>query len=183
MEFVMSMRAIVPLAAAAVLISGGAAAAAAVTTGTPASVTVTGTTIHGCVRPKTGAVTILLKSGAACPRGTTALSWSTTGPRGPRGPAGTTTLFGSKTNTAATSTGGTTCTLGAVVLTAGSTAPVGTLPADGQLLSISGNTALFSLLGTRYGGNGKTTFALPNLRKAAPNGLTYSVCATAGVFP
>jgi microcystin-dependent protein len=38
------------------------------------------------------------------------------------------------------------------------------LPAHGQILSISQNTALFSLLGTRFGGNGITTFALPDLR-------------------
>jgi microcystin-dependent protein len=42
--------------------------------------------------------------------------------------------------------------------------PKNTLPADGQLLSIAGNSALFSLLGTTYGGNGTTTFALPDLR-------------------
>ena len=39
---------------------------------------------------------------------------------------------------------------------------------DGQLLSISQNTALFSLLGTTYGGDGKTTFGLPNLQGSAP---------------
>src|SRR5690349_4827562 len=39
---------------------------------------------------------------------------------------------------------------------------------DGQLLPISQNTALFSLLGTTYGGNGKSTFALPNLQGRAP---------------
>jgi microcystin-dependent protein len=39
---------------------------------------------------------------------------------------------------------------------------------DGQLLTISQNTALFSLLGTIYGGDGKTTFALPNLQGNAP---------------
>jgi microcystin-dependent protein len=39
---------------------------------------------------------------------------------------------------------------------------------DGQLLPISQNTALFSLLGTTYGGDGKSTFALPNLQGAAP---------------
>ncbi len=39
---------------------------------------------------------------------------------------------------------------------------------DGQLLSISQNTALFSLLGTNYGGDGRTTFALPDLRSRAP---------------
>ena len=39
---------------------------------------------------------------------------------------------------------------------------------DGQLLPISQNTALFSLLGTQYGGNGQTTFALPNLQGNVP---------------
>lgn len=42
-------------------------------------------------------------------------------------------------------------------------APRGWAPCDGQLLQISQNTALFSLLGTTYGGNGQTNFALPNL--------------------
>jgi microcystin-dependent protein len=39
---------------------------------------------------------------------------------------------------------------------------------DGQILSISANTALFSLLGTTYGGNGVSTFALPNLQSRVP---------------
>lgn len=39
---------------------------------------------------------------------------------------------------------------------------------DGQLMPISQNTALFSLLGTTYGGDGKSTFALPNLEGSAP---------------
>src|SRR5690242_7277611 len=42
--------------------------------------------------------------------------------------------------------------------------PKGWATCDGQLLQISQNTALFSLLGTMYGGNGVTTFALPDLR-------------------
>lgn len=46
----------------------------------------------------------------------------------------------------------------------GTFAPQGWATCDGQLLSISQNTALFSLLGTTYGGNGQTTFALPDLR-------------------
>ena len=41
---------------------------------------------------------------------------------------------------------------------------------NGQLLSIAQNTALFSLLGTTYGGNGQTTFGLPNLRNRSPMG-------------
>lgn len=47
-------------------------------------------------------------------------------------------------------------------------APVGWALCNGQLLSISQNTALFSLLGTTYGGNGTTTFALPDLRGRVP---------------
>lgn len=46
--------------------------------------------------------------------------------------------------------------------------PRGWADADGQLLPISQNTALFSLLGTMYGGNGQTTFALPDLRGRVP---------------
>jgi microcystin-dependent protein len=47
-------------------------------------------------------------------------------------------------------------------------APTGWAACSGQLLPISQNTALFSLLGTTYGGNGTTTFALPNFQGNAP---------------
>ena len=47
-------------------------------------------------------------------------------------------------------------------------APKGWAFCDGQLLPLSQNTALFSLLGTTYGGNGKSTFALPNLQGCVP---------------
>lgn len=46
--------------------------------------------------------------------------------------------------------------------------PTGWAFCDGQLMPISQNTALFSLLGTVYGGDGKSTFALPNLQGSAP---------------
>ena len=46
--------------------------------------------------------------------------------------------------------------------------PRGWARCDGQLLSIAQNTALFSLLGTTYSGNGQTTFALPDLRGRVP---------------
>lgn len=49
-------------------------------------------------------------------------------------------------------------------------APRGWAICEGQLIPIAQNTALFSLLGTTYGGNGTTTFGLPNLRGAAPIG-------------
>jgi microcystin-dependent protein len=47
-------------------------------------------------------------------------------------------------------------------------APTGWALCDGQLLPLSQNTALFSLLGTTYGGDGKSNFALPDLQGAAP---------------
>jgi microcystin-dependent protein len=50
----------------------------------------------------------------------------------------------------------------------GSQAPKGWAYCNGQFLPINQNQALFSLLGTTYGGNGQTTFALPNLRGRVP---------------
>ena len=87
--------------------------------------------------------------------------------------------FGTNTSLAAAGNGET-CTLGELILNAGSVAN-GT-PAAGQLLPIQQNTAIFSLLGTTYGGNGTTNFALPDMRPYAPNNTTYSICMT-GVFP
>ncbi len=54
--------------------------------------------------------------------------------------------------------------LGEVMMFAGNFAPRGWLPCDGALLPISQFDALFSLIGTTYGGDGQTTFALPDLR-------------------
>jgi microcystin-dependent protein len=56
------------------------------------------------------------------------------------------------------------------------------VPANGAILSIAQDPALFSILGLLYGGNGQTTFALPDLRSAAPNNMTYFIC-TQGVYP
>jgi microcystin-dependent protein len=70
---------------------------------------------------------------------------------------------------------------------AGNFAPRGWALCNGQLLAIQQNVALFSLLGTTYGGNGQTTFALPNLQGSAPihpgqgSGLSpYSLGQTGG---
>ncbi|MFM2267435.1 MAG: hypothetical protein RL757_876 [Bacteroidota bacterium] len=60
--------------------------------------------------------------------------------------------------------------IGQLMLFAGTFAPRGWAFCNGQLLSISQNTALFSLLGTTYGGDGQTTFALPDLRGRVPVG-------------
>ncbi len=54
--------------------------------------------------------------------------------------------------------------IGQIVSFGGNFAPRGWALCDGQLLAISSNTALFSILGTTYGGDGRTTFALPDLR-------------------
>ena len=69
-------------------------------------------------------------------------------------------------------------------------APLNWATADGQLLPISRYTALFSLLGVNFGGNGTSTFGLPNLQGSIPvgagqgPGLTnYSVGETGGVNP
>ena len=58
--------------------------------------------------------------------------------------------------------------LAQIVMFGGNFAPRGWAFCDGQLLPISSNSALFSLLGTIYGGDGRTTFALPDLRGRAP---------------
>jgi microcystin-dependent protein len=58
--------------------------------------------------------------------------------------------------------------LGEIRIFSGNFAPKGWAMCNGQLLAISSNTALFSLIGTYYGGNGQTTFALPDLRGRAP---------------
>ena len=58
--------------------------------------------------------------------------------------------------------------LGQIMMFGGNFAPRGWAFCNGQLLAISQNTALFSILGTTYGGDGRTTFALPDLRGRAP---------------
>lgn len=58
--------------------------------------------------------------------------------------------------------------IGEIALFGFNFAPTGWALCQGQLLAISQNTALFSILGTTYGGNGKTTFALPDLRGRVP---------------
>jgi microcystin-dependent protein len=57
--------------------------------------------------------------------------------------------------------------IGEIRIFAGNFPPTGWALCNGQLMSISQNTALFSLLGTNYGGDGKSTFGLPNLQGSA----------------
>jgi microcystin-dependent protein len=69
----------------------------------------------------------------------------------------------------------------------GNFAPASWLFCNGQLLPISENEALFQLIGTTYGGDGESTFALPNLQSrvpmhmgAGPDGVTYSIAQMGG---
>jgi hypothetical protein len=74
------------------------------------------------------------------------------------------------------------CMLGEVKLFAPDFPAPGTVLADGRLLSIRENPGLFSILGTLYGGDGRHTFALPDLRPFAPRHVSYVICV-AGAHP
>lgn len=73
--------------------------------------------------------------------------------------------------------------VGSIMLVGFNFAPEGWAFCNGQLLPINANMALFSLLGTTYGGDGKTNFALPNLNAGAlQSGLNY-IIALNGIYP
>jgi len=70
--------------------------------------------------------------------------------------------------------------IGTIQLFAGTYAPKDWAFCDGKLLNIRGNEAIFSIIGNQYGGDGHTTFALPNL----PNvGDTHYIFCMAGIYP
>ena len=77
--------------------------------------------------------------------------------------------------------------VGEIRIFAGNFAPVGWMFCDGQLLAISENETLFQLIGTTYGGDGQSTFALPNLQSRIPlhfgtfGGQTFQLAETGGV--
>lgn len=76
--------------------------------------------------------------------------------------------------------------LGQVVTFPYNFCPRGWAQTNGQLLPISQNTALFALLGTTYGGDGRTTFALPNLKAKTTlttGAVLVSCIALQGIFP
>lgn len=75
--------------------------------------------------------------------------------------------------------------IGEIMIFAFSFCPVGWAATNGALLPISGNATLFALLGTTYGGDGATNFALPNWKPPlAANGGSFTTCiALQGVYP
>ncbi|MFZ0394215.1 MAG: tail fiber protein [Terracidiphilus sp.] len=127
-------------------------------------------------------------AGAAGPAG----PQGPTGSTGPAGPAGTIPTSLTNLNTlftepwtglgAAAYQGDNTCIIGDTILSVNGYGGGDYLPADGRLLTISQYTAVFSLLGADFGGNGTTDFALPDLRKLAPPGLYWSICVY-GIYP
>lgn len=77
------------------------------------------------------------------------------------------------------------CYIGEIRLFAGNYAPRGWALCNGQVLALAQNTPLFSILGTRYGGDGQIRFHLPNLAPLADaNGHTiaYIICLD-GLYP
>ncbi len=159
---------------------------------------------HACL--KNGSIRMIDSPTEQCKATETEITWSKTGqpgpagptgpagavgpagpagPQGPQGPTDTTAdafvnQFGTNTNGAAAANAAT-CTLGQILLSAADRT-AGGVPASGQIVPINQNQALFALIGTTYGGNGVTTFALPDMRAIAPNNMTYSIC-TQGIFP
>jgi len=87
----------------------------------------------------------------------------------------------------ATAQAGSDAYIGEVFVTAADFCPRRTLEAAGQILPINQNQSLYSLMGTRYGGDGRTSFGLPDLRAAAPSnrrgGSTKYCIVIEGTFP
>lgn len=92
-------------------------------------------------------------------------------------------LFGTDNSTSSNGLGrANDCMMAEIHLTAANFPAPGTMFAAGQTLAISQWSALFALIGTTYGGDGMTTFKVPDLRKQAPGGTHYAICHT-GIFP
>jgi microcystin-dependent protein len=73
--------------------------------------------------------------------------------------------------------------LGQIEALAFNFAPIGWRPCDGATLPINQNQALFSLLGTTYGGDGRTTFGLPKLAPITSAGPNFYIAAAQTMFP
>ncbi len=72
--------------------------------------------------------------------------------------------------------------IGEVMTFAGTFCPRGYLEANGQLLNLPENPALFSLYGTNFGGDGRNTFGVPDMMSTAPQGIMYCI-SFIGIFP
>jgi Phage Tail Collar Domain/Collagen triple helix repeat (20 copies) len=137
------------------------------------------------------------KTGAAGPPGPTGPAGPSgpTGPEGPAGPPGSaklpanlTLLSGQLSPDGVAYLGSDrfqfpgACVIGDTILSVNGYAGGNALPADGRSIPIQGYTAIFTLIGINFGGNGTSNFNLPDLRAFAPKGLEYSICVN-GIFP
>ncbi len=105
------------------------------------------------------------------------------GPPGPRGPKGERGLPGLQEIQGSPGPVGLNKPfIGEVRLFAGNFAPRDWAFCEGQILSINDNQVLFSILGTVYDGNGRTTFGLPDLRDHQPGDVQY-IIALQGIYP
>jgi hypothetical protein len=118
------------------------------------------------------------------------------GPEGPAGPPGSATIPANLTLLSGqlSTTNGVAylgsdrfqfpgaCVIGDVFLSVNGYGSGNALPADGRAIPIQNNTALFSLIGINFGGNGTSNYNLPDLRAFAPKGMQYSICLN-GTFP
>jgi len=73
--------------------------------------------------------------------------------------------------------------IGTIQLFPYSYAPKGWMRCEGQLMKITEYSALYSLLGTRFGGDGTTTFGLPNMKGKEPVPDVSYCIATEGIYP
>lgn len=74
-------------------------------------------------------------------------------------------------------------TMGEITLFSFPFTPMGWMACEGQILSITQNQALFSLIGATYGGDGRTTFGLPNLKGSEPLPNMKYYIAVQGIYP
>lgn len=73
--------------------------------------------------------------------------------------------------------------IGSILLLPYTFAPMGTMLCDGRTLNVAAYQPLFALIGATYGGNGSTTFCIPNMLGQEPQpGLNYYI-VTEGIFP
>lgn len=73
--------------------------------------------------------------------------------------------------------------LGQILLFPYGYAPLGFLLCDGSPMNIVNNAALYSLVGNSFGGDGRTSFALPDLRNTSPTSNMAYYIATMGIYP
>jgi hypothetical protein len=168
------LPAIIGLAAALAVVSAAIGSAA---------IPSTSGTISACKKADDSIKLVDKEAGQTCPSSQQLVEWNRQGPAGPVDPAvgAYVERFGTDVGGAATATGAP-CTVGQILLTASTAKTAGGIAANGQLLELSQSDDLFALLGTTYGGDGKVTFAVPDLRAITPDHMTYSIC-THGVWP